>query len=580
VKPSPKAVRALLFSTLFFLFFAWTAALPSASAQTIQVTSANPSSAAQGTVNLNVTISGSGFKKGAKSQWFVSGTTNPGGVTVNSTALNNSQQLTANITVAADATIAQFDIVVLNTDGRTGKGTELFAVQAKGSNATSCPVLKPQINTVMSCTNTLSGCLDSTFGMGGLVTTDTGGDYLSSAQHNDEGWVPLIQSDGKIVVAGYGQDPNSSITTNDFTVVRYNSDASLDTAFGSGGIARAVISTGNEVRAAALQSDGKIVVVGFGGFVAVRFNSDGMLDATFGAGGIVNIACSGNGKPHGNTSASGLAVQSDGKILVSGVLCGNTAVVRLNPDGTFDSSFGAGGEAIGGVASNALAIQNITIGTANQQFIVAGGGNFSLMRLTPSGTLDSTFGPNGNGQVTAGFCGTNDNAFAMNFDAAGRIVLAGFASLSSTVASSLPKFVVVRFTSNGILDTTFGDPISGSSSRTGKTAIAFLGGESIAWGVAGQTDGKIVVSGWAADPNTTTSFKTYFALARLNPDGSLDTTFGTGGVVATDFGLANNFGHALVIQPDGKIVVAGTAYPFPPPTVGNGAWFAVVRFWP
>jgi len=99
----------------------------------IQVDSANPTAAPQGTINLDVTISGNGFKKGAKAQWFVTGTTNPGGVTVNSTTFKGSNQLTANISVAADAVIAGFDILVINTDGRTGKGTDKFSVTAKGT---------------------------------------------------------------------------------------------------------------------------------------------------------------------------------------------------------------------------------------------------------------------------------------------------------------------------------------------------------------------------------------------------------------------------------------------------------------
>jgi hypothetical protein len=106
-------------------------ALPAAAQ--IQVNSANPSAAPQGTTNLNVTIAGSGFKKGAKAQWFVTGTTNPDGVTVNSTTFNGSNSLTANITVASDATISGFDIVVTNTDGRTGKGTDRFAVTQQGT---------------------------------------------------------------------------------------------------------------------------------------------------------------------------------------------------------------------------------------------------------------------------------------------------------------------------------------------------------------------------------------------------------------------------------------------------------------
>jgi hypothetical protein len=98
----------------------------------IQVTGTNPSAAPQGTINLNVTIAGSGFKKGASAQWFVTGTTNPGGVTVNSTAFNSSSKLTANITVSDTATIANFDVQVTSA-GRTGKGTELFAITTKGT---------------------------------------------------------------------------------------------------------------------------------------------------------------------------------------------------------------------------------------------------------------------------------------------------------------------------------------------------------------------------------------------------------------------------------------------------------------
>ena len=99
----------------------------------IQVTSANPNAAPQGSTNLNVTVTGNGFKRGARAQWFVSGTTNPGGITVNSTAFSNSTQLTANITIASGAVISGFDIVVTNTDGRTGKGTDKFAVTAQGT---------------------------------------------------------------------------------------------------------------------------------------------------------------------------------------------------------------------------------------------------------------------------------------------------------------------------------------------------------------------------------------------------------------------------------------------------------------
>ncbi len=107
----------------------------------IQVTSATPNNAAQGTINLNVVIGGSGFKKGATSAWYISGTTNPGGVTVNSTAFNSSSQLTANITVSTTAYTGSFDVVVYSS-GRTGKGTGLFTVKTNGNTKIS------------TCTNT------------------------------------------------------------------------------------------------------------------------------------------------------------------------------------------------------------------------------------------------------------------------------------------------------------------------------------------------------------------------------------------------------------------------------------------
>jgi hypothetical protein len=133
-----RACVAILFS---IVVVAWTGAATPLLAQ-IQVASANPNSAAEGTINLNIIVGGSGFKKGAKAKWFQSGTTNPGDVTVNSTAFNSSSQLTANITVSTAGYTGSYDIVVTNADGRTGKGTGLFSVTkgtvtACGTNVTS-----------------------------------------------------------------------------------------------------------------------------------------------------------------------------------------------------------------------------------------------------------------------------------------------------------------------------------------------------------------------------------------------------------------------------------------------------------
>ena len=114
---------------------AWCGSASSLVAQSIQVTSANPNSAAEGTISLNVVVTGSGYKKGAKAIWYQSGTTNPGDVTVNSTAFNSSSQLTANITVSTAGFTGSYDIVVQNADSRTGKGTGLFSVISNGASS-------------------------------------------------------------------------------------------------------------------------------------------------------------------------------------------------------------------------------------------------------------------------------------------------------------------------------------------------------------------------------------------------------------------------------------------------------------
>src|SRR5579862_2111853 len=107
--------------TLSFLLLSWLLGRSPLAAQNVQVKSAVPNVAAQGTINLSVSVGGRGFKNGAQAQWFVTGTTNPGGVTVNSTTVVSSTQLTANITVGSSATISSFDIAVTNKNGSSGK---------------------------------------------------------------------------------------------------------------------------------------------------------------------------------------------------------------------------------------------------------------------------------------------------------------------------------------------------------------------------------------------------------------------------------------------------------------------------
>src|SRR5258707_4112387 len=177
-------------------------AAPRAAAE-VKVISANPNNTTQGTVNLNVIVAGSGFRKGAKVQWFVSGTTNPGGVTVNSSTFDSSNQLTANITVAADAATGNFDIQVTNADGRTGKGTELFSVISSSSSAgdlsmtivdspigfTSPDVTSDGVNRGVYTDHNLTGgdsCVAASVSSNGFTQIEQ--NYLISTTHRQNVW--------------------------------------------------------------------------------------------------------------------------------------------------------------------------------------------------------------------------------------------------------------------------------------------------------------------------------------------------------------------------------------------------------
>jgi len=561
----------------------------------IKVNGANPNNTAQGTTNLNVIVSGSGFKKGAQAQWFATGTTNPGGVTVNSTTFNSSGQLTANITVAVDAVIGNFDVQVKNTDGRTGKGTELFAVKSK--QAASCPTPVPLNPTpaTFACSNaTGQTCLDSTFGNaillppGGLVLTNTDG-AVSPTQDVDgaQSIKQQQQPDGTLMLVAIGITTNPNVSgQSGVAVARYNLDGSLDTTFGSGGIAKFFSASSNFmlVHDGAVDASGNILAVADqnGATGVVRFTPTGVLDPTFNSTGYVTLS---------NVKPLAMRVQSDGKIVIGGTrISGKTivgVVVRLNTNGSLDTGFGSNGQAT--INSlyllYALALQSVN----SQQYILAGGegagsNNFSVVRLTPSGSLDSSFGVSG-GVAATNFCGLPSTVFSLSVDSIGSILAGGTAQLVST---GPPAFGIARFTSNGVLDTGFGDFSTSSSGRTGQTMLDFFGSENHATSIqpvldSGGNEIAFMVGGYVFQSTGSNTFKKYLAIAEYHADGSLDTTFGTNGGVAVDFGSANNSvlspaNDNLLIQTDGKIVIGGTAG-F---TSGSfsGYNFALARFWP
>jgi uncharacterized delta-60 repeat protein len=233
-----------------------------------------------------------------------------------------------------------------------------------------------------------------------------------------------------------------------------------------------------------------------------------------------------------------VAFQPDGKLLVAGGTGnGSTAafLTRYTTDGQLDPEFGGGGmltvDPFLGAAVD-LAVQ------ANGRILIAGP-DFDVARLQSTGIHDLPF--NG-GYANADWDDTESTALALQND--GKPVLAG----SRQNANGTATFALARFTANGVLDDDFGN---------GGLVVTGIGLSSIARDVTTQPDGKLIVAGGATD-SLSDPVAVDFALARYNPDGSLDMSFGDEGRVTTDFGSADQ-AWAVLLQPDGKIVAAGVS---------------------
>ena len=375
------------------------------------------------------------------------------------------------------------------------------------------------------------GGLDPTFGDRGKVTTDFG--FIDLARD-----VALQPSDYKIVVVGR--------TDSNFALARYHSDGSLDTSFGKGGKVVTDFFGDDDGQGILVQPDGKIVVVGevFAGatsadFGLARYNSDGSLDTSFGDGGKVITDLG------GFDLASKVALQRDGKIVVVGEAGPDFGVARYHRDGRLDQSFGDSGKLVtdfggGNEVARAISIQR------NGKILAAGFGgdsdgnlDFVLARYRNNGTLDVTFGKEG--KVSTDFFGGIDAATGIAVQRNGSIVVTG--SVMHTGKGN-DDFGLVRYRRNGRVDSSFGD--------AGKGTTDFFGGSNdLAEDIAVMKNGDILLAGFVMN-----RLPTDFALTLYRRDGALDTKFGSGGKVTTDFG-AQDQAAAVVLQPDGKIVVVG-----------------------
>jgi uncharacterized delta-60 repeat protein len=368
----------------------------------------------------------------------------------------------------------------------------------------------------------------------GVVVTDAG-------SGKDWAYGVDIQADGKYLVTG-----NSEVGAyTDFTLLRYNHDGSLDTSFdGDGKVTTALGLYTDSSYSVAVQADGRILVGGFSSqwasdFAVARYNSDGSLDSSFSGDGKVTTDVGGLWD-----QAYAMAAQSDGKILLGGMASGNPssisdfALVRYNSDGSLDTTFDGDGK----LASTAGYTQEILLAVTQQpdgKILAAGYGrssedyretDFVLLRYNIDGSLDSSFDNDGIVTIDSG---RYDSAKSVSAQPDGKILVVGSDSSGSFLR---------RFNDNGSFDAGFG--------VGGRAAIA-LGSSDYGKSLALQPDGRILVAG---------SFGGDVALARYNSDGSPDTAFAVNGIARTETSSAYDSANALIVQADGKIVVAGGRY--------------------
>jgi uncharacterized delta-60 repeat protein len=389
------------------------------------------------------------------------------------------------------------------------------------------------------------GRLDSTFATGGIfITHDTlAFDAVADAV--------ALQGDGKIVVAG----EISSLAG----VLRLNANGTLDSSFGAGGMVTINVPSGLgggvQVIGVAIQVDGKIIAGistinsdGSESFSLARLNPNGSLDDAFGSAGLVTTFPFGQQR-----SPTVLALQPDGKIL----LAGDGVMARYDSNGQLDPSFGSGGLALlTAFTVRAIALQpngQILVGTggperdtfppSTQTLSVAG----LIARYNPNGSLDTSFGASGQVASVAPV-----SAIAVQSD--GMIVAAGgiTSKLVPPPAGNDTGFSLVRYNPNGSIDSTFG--------RRGVAITDFGQSAPLAevFALALQSNGDLVAAGVAGQKGFQFA-PSSFGLARYTIIGLLDTSFGSAGKVTTAFGTKTASISALVLQSDGKIVVAGNS---------------------
>ncbi len=398
-----------------------------------------------------------------------------------------------------------------------------------------------------------SGALDPSFGTGGLVTYDP-------STSEDQTEAIALQGDGKLAVTGYVMNASGGT---DFALARFDRSGALDTSFGTGGLVTLDTAYSDFAADVVLASDGKIILLGNGDApIAARFTAAGALDTTFATKGWETIAL-----PKSKDTIRKAVATPDGHLVGVGITSPtsstfDTIFVSLSSDGSLDSTFGTGGlvtpfpgtknnlsralvrgsdgslYAAGNAGKNVLATKlgahgavDLSYGTSGlasatlsatastwaaalqsdgKLVIAANSGSplgISLIRLNAAGQLDATFGTGGIASTTKS--GVDLQAYAIALQPDGKIVVAGFTDIGDA-----GRFVVLRYTASGVLDTAFGS--SGDGTATAAFPAPNHGDFAIA--LALRPEGPIVVGGYRyleATPSTG-SANAAWGLAQFN----------------------------------------------------------------
>ncbi|HET8677846.1 MAG TPA: BACON domain-containing carbohydrate-binding protein, partial [Blastocatellia bacterium] len=273
-----------------------------------------------------------------------------------------------------------------------------------------------------------------------------------------------------------------------------------------------------------------------------RYNTDGTLDTSFDTDGKVTTPIG-----TGNDQAFGLAIQTDGKLVVAGHSSFDFAVVRYNTDGSLDTSFDTDGKVTTPIGTSLDQAYGVAL-QSDSKIVVAGesfnGTNrdFAVARYNTDGTLDASF--DGDGKVTTALNTGNDSGAAVAIQGDGRVVVAGTSNPGTNL--SFDDFAVVRYNPDGSLDTSF--------DSDGKVSTPIGAGADRGRALAIQSDSKIVVAG-----NSNNGTNDDFAVVRYNSNGSLDTSYGTGGKVVVDLSNGSDSANGVALDSLGRAVVVGGA---------------------